>query len=114
VGNEQQFIRLLRQLRDDIGTSASQAVFSLGRKVTETRAENPDFDQLLIQCSEAFARGEIESGATLLSKIIRAIPHDNGHQGMWRVLLECATVLEKFEVSRVEYLVLVFDILDAL
>ena len=112
VGNEQEFIRLLRQMREDAGTNASQAVFALGRRWSVLRQDNAELDKLLPTCTEAFARNDLETGIQQLIQIIYLLPPDTYNAAVTAVLDECADQLTVQGMTRFEYLVLVFDLLN--
>jgi HEAT repeat protein len=104
AGREDQFIKLLRSLRQDRGSATSQAVDGLKRRLK--RHGDAALLALAEQCTNAFAREHFDEGIALLVQIIRAAPPAlYTHDG--RALLEeCAARLAEFGDSRDEYLVL--------
>ena len=112
VGDEQQFIRILRQLRQETGTNASQLVFALGQKMADLRSANAELDALFHNCIDAFAREELDTGIDNLVAIIPQLPLDDAlNNNAQIVLTECQEQLDKFGATRMEYLVLAFDLL---
>jgi len=115
VGDEQQFIRILRQIRQETGTNASQIVYAAGQKLTDLRAANPEFDTLFHECINAFAQEDIATGIAHLVTIMPQLPlEDKMSENARIVLTECRQQLEKHGASRLEYLVLAFDLLGML
>jgi MFS family permease len=114
AGNEPQFIRLLRELRQDCGTSASQFMFSHKKKLSDLANHDAGVEGSIMACSEGFGREDMEQGIELLAQIIEALPKDNLSAEVQAVLAECIEQLRVHGVNRLEYLVLVFDILESL
>jgi HEAT repeat protein len=114
AGNEQQFIRLLRQIRQDVGTTASQEVFALGKKFAALRTENSEFDRHILQSTEHCGRDNLEHGIQHLAEIIAMLPDDNIPAEVRLILDECAAQLRVHGADRIEYLVLAFDMLGVL
>lgn len=115
VGDEQQFIRILRQMRQETGTNASTILFSLGQKLADLRTTNPELDALFHACINAFAREEVDMGIEKLVEIIPYLSLDDAlSDNAEMVLLECRDQLAKQGQTRMEYLVLAFDLLGML
>ncbi len=101
VGREDQFIRLLRSLRQDRGSATSQAVDGLRRRIK--RHGDAELLALAEQCANAFAREHFDDGIGLLVQIARAGRHSTAGRPL---LDECAARLEEFGDTRSEYLLL--------
>ena len=106
VGDERQFIQLLRGVRARPGTTASQTVSSI-RKLIERRACAPrpalaDLDQ----CAEEFAREELDSAVAHLSALVERLAPACYHGSCAEILEECAWRLRRSGMRRVEYVLL--------
>ncbi len=113
VGDEQQSIRILRQLRQETGTNASHLVFALGQKVADLRSDNPELDTLFHECINAFAQEDLNKGIDNLVEILSQVNLDDAlSENAQVVLTECREQLAKFGSTRIEYLVLTFDLLS--
>lgn len=110
VDEEHYFIRLLRNIRQDKGTSLSQAVTAIGRQLKDTGDE---LRELVRACADAFARDNFDDGSGLLRQIILSMPLDDYSPYIRAMLQECAARLEAFGAERDEYLLLALQILDA-
>ncbi len=102
VGAEHHFIRLLRRLRQDRGTTASQVMTAFKRKLD--KAADADLQQLINECAERFASDQMDEGARLLSQIITQLPETNDDLVCRKVLVECAGKLRTLGIARFEYL----------
>jgi MFS family permease len=111
AGNEQQFIRLWRDIRSDAGTTAAQEVFALGRKFASLRSEKPEFDTLILTATDYCGHDDLAHGLHYLADIIAMLPEDATSAEARTILEECAAQLRVHGASRIEYLVLAFDLL---
>lgn len=114
VGNEQQFIQLLRQMRDDTHTTISQTLFTLGRKISDQTDVDTTLVENIINCSDLFGRGETDDGLPLLIQILTDLPIDALSDETRLILNEVAHQLRIHGLSRLEYLILVMDILGVI
>jgi MFS family permease len=111
IGEEQRFIRLLRQMRQDTATAEAQAVIALRRKFA--KAPNPELKTVIEGCADTLAHGEFDRGAEMLSRLISLLPEDTTEDIVMRILHECAERLDEFGARRVEYIVLTLHALAA-
>ncbi|MEM7344543.1 MAG: MFS transporter [Chloroflexota bacterium] len=106
IGQENQFIRLLRQIREDRALGASQAVIALKRK-TSRRAQLSKFmHPTLTDCADAFARDDVLAGLALLNQIVKQIPASQISEIASQILQTSLVQLEESNGERDEYLVL--------
>jgi HEAT repeat protein/sugar phosphate permease len=110
VDGEHQFIRLLRNVRHDPGTTASQALTAWKRKLDKSNA--PELRTMIDDCANQFAREHIDLGASLLSDIIQALLLEPDSAVSTKVLKECARMLKQGVAARLEYLVLALCLLQ--
>ena len=110
VGGEQHFIRLLRNMRQDPGTTASQTLTSWRRKLDKSAA--PELRAMIDDASNHFAREHIDLGAGLLGEIIQALPLEAENSVSTKVLSECARKLKEGMAARLEYVVLALCVLQ--
>jgi Na+/melibiose symporter-like transporter len=109
ISHEHHFIRLLRSMRYDKGTAASQAIMTFKRRFN---GKNGDVEKFIVECSSAFAREDFETGIISLVQLIDALPGDSHSLGCRVILQECAKQLEQIKPARFEYLLLALHALD--
>ncbi len=109
-GEERQFIQLLRQLRADTGTAASQTLSGLKRKLARQHGSAVVI-RLFDRCAEAFARNQFDEGVTLLVELIQTVTADHYTAVTRPVLRRCATLLQE-EPLHLEYLLLTLYTLE--
>lgn len=104
LGDEHRFIRLLRNLRQDSGTTAAQVIAAWQRKVGKTF--HPDLDALVRECGNRFASDQFDEAAELLSQALEQLPRPSDDTVSGKILDKCAEHLRKPGVPRFEYLLL--------
>lgn len=111
-GDEQVFVRLLRQTRQDTATTAAQAVMAVRRR-TERRLD-AEQKALLNACAEHFAAGRLDEGAAGLCAVIGALPTALPGIDLVRgqILSVCCAQLQAHGSTRMEYLLLALDMLS--
>lgn len=111
VGNEHYFVRLWP--RSEMGTAASQAMFSLKKKIKKLHRDSGNFMTVLDDCAEAFSENDLQRGIVLLRKVINNLPVENFGETFAAILKDCAKRLDEFGASRIEYLILSLHTIDA-
>lgn len=112
IGEEQHFVRLLRQVREDAPTAIAQEIMQL--KNTLSKAAPAELTSTLVLCSESFARESLEEGTQHLVSIIQSLPPDVYFNEVAHQLLDqCAVDLQRFGTSRTEYLILTLHALHS-
>lgn len=113
ASDDKPFIRLLRGLRQDMGTTASQSIDAIRRRFGSTTTP-AEVGSLLDQSSLSFARNQHETGAAEFSRAIHLLlPDYSEDQPVETAILQtCAARLESIGVTRLEYLVLALLILQ--
>jgi MFS family permease len=107
VGDEHNFIQLLRQVRGEVGTAASQSVTALKKKIGEYQVDSEvDLLAMLDQCAETLAQHDMEQGAVLIGSIARLLPTEELSDACVEILRDCAERLEEFGAERLEYVIL--------
>ncbi len=110
-GEENNFIHLQRQLGQDSGTTAAQALAVIARKVSRAGAP-PASVQLLTRSGEAFALGDLTGGIERLLEGVREIPEtllDGLNAELFR---EIHGKLAVYGEARPEYLLLLLQMLE--
>ncbi len=110
VGGEHMFIRLLRNLRHDSGTTAAQVIAAWHRKLGKTL--DPELNDLIRECGNRFAAEAMDDGAALLSQIVCQLPRSPDEKVSGKILDECCGKLRQPGASRFEYLLLALYILQ--
>jgi HEAT repeat protein/MFS family permease len=114
VGDEPTYIRLLRHMRKETCTAASQAIADLKkRNIPLLRTGDQDLEGLLEECEQTFARQNLTHGAFLLGKVIAQIPVGNLDKPCSLILKNCADHLKTYQPERMEYLLLALHTLNA-
>jgi hypothetical protein len=106
VGQEFHFIQLQRAVRSEPGTAAAQAITAVKKRMVDFESVGGELTTQVDDCAEAFARGELARGATLLSRLIRMLPAHSYGETCGVILRGCAERLDEFGAARTEYLLL--------
>ncbi len=110
VGEEHNFIQLVRQVRGDAGTAMAQAVASLKRKA-EKRV-NAGLPAALDACADLLARNNLAAGTRQLAQILERLPTDSLRPWSAAILAECRAHLAQDGVDRMEYAILALHVLQ--
>jgi hypothetical protein len=113
VGGEGRFIRLVRVSRADPGTTSSQAVTALRRKLAKEWPDQVELMALFNQCADSLAHNELTGGAKLMSQAIRQLPLAHFEATSALILQACAENLAEFGEERQEYMLLALHTLEA-
>jgi hypothetical protein len=111
IGEEHNFVSLLRQVRADTGTATAQALAAY-RKRNEKKIGKEVAGQLLV-CEDALARGEIDHGCLLLGQLIPELPLESMGGARAMILQECGAQLAASGAEHTEYILLAIHALIA-
>ncbi|MEO8608068.1 MAG: MFS transporter [Chloroflexota bacterium] len=103
VGGEQQFIRLLRQMRGDKGTAVSQSLSLVKRHLGSDLSESVT---MIAECADIFAREDLDGGIAQLVSTIHFILPSLQPRVCKTVLEACVAQLEVSKSARMDYLLL--------
>jgi HEAT repeat protein/MFS family permease len=107
VGDEHNFIQLLRQVRGEAGTAASQSVTALKKRMGEYQVESgAGLLATLDSCAEVLAQDDLERGVALLCSAIHLSPSKELSETCVKILDDCAERLDEFGAGRLEYVIL--------
>jgi Na+/melibiose symporter-like transporter len=107
VGDEHNFIQLLRQVRGEAGTAASRSVTALKKKMGAYQAEGEaDLLATFDSCAEALAQDDLGQGVALFCRAIRLSPSEELSDACVEILNDCAERLDEFGAGRLEYVIL--------
>lgn len=106
VGNEKEYISLLREFEHDKNTAAAQAMLTMEKEFSPLSENGESLAKTVRHCSKAFANGDFENGIPLLKNLIAALPTDTLKKPLAAILADCARRLEQFGAARNEYLLL--------
>lgn len=113
VGDEHHFIRLVRGVRSDLGTTVAQELTAFKRKIErKTKGEETE-TALVTDCLLAFARHDRTEGITTLVQLLSTLPLENFDAASQQILSECITALEDFGDEHLDYLYLALHVLHA-
>ncbi len=110
IGNENAYIQLLRQVRQDPGTTLSQATMALRKKLEALHPEEEALD-LVDRCAGYFARGDLEQGVMWLVALIGILPQDQIPEPYRPILGTCVAQTKSLRSSQLEYPILVLHLL---
>jgi len=111
VGDENHFIRLVRGVRSDLGTTVAQELTNFKRKVERSTKMRGQELPLVVECLNAFAHHDQVAGITKLAQLLQELPPDHFDATNQQILRECAINLETFGEQHLEYLYLSLHIL---
>jgi HEAT repeat protein/Na+/melibiose symporter-like transporter len=104
VGEERNFVSLLRQVRSDPGTATAQALSSYRRR-NERKLSKAALAGLH-ECEETLARDELDHGCRLLGQVIAELPLESMGAARATILQECAKQLADSGAEHIEYILL--------
>ena len=106
IGEEANFVSLVRRIRTDLGTAAAQVLRTVaGNMPTELEHHEP-LKNILLESSQAFAHNASEDGYALLRQALLLTPLAEGPPEAQLVLDACAAGLQSFGTDHLEYLLL--------
>jgi hypothetical protein len=106
IGNENKYIQMLRQMRIDLDTTASQIILSMSKKWSAS----PDF---IADAALAFSLGQRSEGVNQLAKLGQMALEEPLSNPNKMILQECLIRVSEFGVSRQEYLLIMLHVLAA-
>jgi hypothetical protein len=110
TGHEQPFIWLLRHARHDPGTTASQAITHLKKRLGAIG--NPELVKLADEAAGLFARDDFAAGTSVLVELVSLVPTDICPERGAKIIAECAARLRQHGAAHREYLILTLHTLD--
>jgi hypothetical protein len=110
TGYEQPFIRLLRQARHDPGTTVSQAISGLKKRLNALG--NSELVRLAEESASMFARDDFAAGIAVLIELVSLLPTDICPERGSKIITECASRLRQHGSAHREYLILTLHTLD--
>jgi HEAT repeat protein len=110
VGNENAYIQLLRQVRQDPGTALSQATMAV-RKKLEVLQLDPQALELVERSAGSFARGDIDEGVMSLVAMIGKLPREHIPEAYRPILATCVAQAKSLRSSQIEYPILLLHLL---
>lgn len=112
VGNEGHFIRMVREAPDDPGTITAQAASALKKKIRRDRLSE-SLEPAIEASASALARGELQTGAHLLSELIDQVPAEKFEPTSLAILQECGEKLKTVEAARqLDYILLALHTME--
>ncbi len=111
TGDEHAFVQLVRQMREDPGTTAAQALAAFRRRLQRLRTGQEEELAALEAVEGAFARGQLQEGVQHLAALLHRLPPTWFEDAGGQILAECARRLAEFGESRQEYLLLALHLL---
>ncbi|MBX3012261.1 MAG: MFS transporter [Caldilineaceae bacterium] len=111
IGDEPYFIRLVRGVRGDFGTTVAQELAAYQRKTERKTKEATEEAALLKDCLNSFARHERDEGIAGLVELLRTLPIEQLDPVSQQVLTECMMALETYGDQHLEYLYLAMHVL---
>jgi hypothetical protein len=115
LGDEQNFIRLLRDARADLGTAAAQAIGEFRRLLRpwiRRQKQVEAVEKRLAKCGDLLARADMDQGLTLLSEALVDLPKGMFTPNAALILAECAERLQEPGETPIEYVVLALHVME--
>ena len=109
---EAEFLATGRAARQDLGTTAAQAIGALRKKAQKTLMLTPEADTQYRESADAFARNELSQGVITLAGALHGLPADQYAPPSSTILQEMATRLDELGSTRREYLLLTLHTLE--
>jgi HEAT repeat protein len=106
VGNEKEYISLLREFEHDKNTAAAQSLLAMERELSMLPPNGAHLAKTARHCSKAFASGDFENAIPLLKALLIALPTAVIEKPLAAILADCARRLEQFGAARSEYILL--------
>lgn len=113
IGDEHYFIQLVRQMRQDAGTTASQALTGARRRLQKTRIADGAAQATLERSALAFSYDDLAEGSAQLAAALEQMKLGWFADPGDRVLVEAAARLRQHGAARREYLVLALHVLHS-
>ena len=112
VGDEHEFIQLLRDTRGDAGTAMAQTLAAFKKKVDRASDRDDEILELVDTCANYLAHEDLAMGGKLMGKLIDHLPKEWFGTSGADILAECANHLEEVEPQHIEYIILALHILQ--
>ncbi|MBN2500878.1 MAG: MFS transporter [Anaerolineales bacterium] len=113
VGDEHNFIRIMRSVRSDPATAASRAVTQVQSTLANLLPKAAPRLRKLTVCAETFAREELDAGLAMLGEIIDELPFEVCDQACEQIVKGVRPRLAVDGVERPEYLILTLHTLES-
>jgi hypothetical protein len=112
TGQEQPFIRLLRQSCQDPGTTASQAVSAFKKRLSAL--DDGELAAIANDCAHAFARDDFTAGVSLLCQLVTLLPKGTCPEVTVKIINRCDQALRESGPGHLEYVILTLHTLDVI
>ncbi len=106
VGDENNFVSLLRQCDQEAGTPLAQAVLALRKRLDKGHSETDGAVRALDLCAQTLARQELEAGIGQLAEAIDLLPANGQKLHVVTIAQEAALRMAQFGAQRMEYPIL--------
>jgi HEAT repeat protein len=113
IGDEDYFIRLLRQVHSEPGTALAQALVSLKRKIARLSAGDANIMIEYETTTDALAREDLSGGALHLHQLLGSLPTEQFPPIAAAVLQDSAKQIKEQKMARMEYVLLAIHALRA-
>jgi HEAT repeat protein len=106
VGDENNFVTLLRQCDQEAGTAMAQALLALRKRLDKGNEDAGAANSALDHCARTFARHEVETGIAELAGIIALLPTERQARHVTAIVQEAALRMQQYGAQRMEYPIL--------
>ena len=113
IGDDHEFIQLLREIKLDMPTTVAQAI-SNRKKATRKILSTLDVDEALSSCENYLAKGEFNKGIQIWSEILSKINHLEIPEHLYSLIDAIINTLTKEGLARPEFFILSICVIDAL
>jgi HEAT repeat protein/sugar phosphate permease len=112
MGNEQEFLQLLRQANQDAAVATSQALLTLKKRINGSAAA----EELLTsveECAETLGREQLDEGVELIRCLVEKLPQEQLPPHCCTILQSCVECLADHRSERLEYVVLTLHAMNS-
>jgi nitrate/nitrite transporter NarK len=106
VGEENNFVILLRQCDQEPGTALAQALLALRKRLYKVEVGAGGAGSALDQCARTLARQEMDEGIAELARSISLLDFERQAPHVAAIVQEAALRMQEFGVQRMEYPIL--------
>jgi Na+/melibiose symporter-like transporter len=106
VGDEYEFIQLLRQANKDAATATSQALLSLKKRMNGATGSVDGLLSTVEECADSLGRAQFDEGVALMCCLVERLPPVRLQPHCCTIVQNCAGCLADFGWERMEYVVL--------
>jgi MFS family permease len=106
AGDENNFVTLLSQCDQEVGTALAQALLTLRKRLDKGGVESSALSGALEHCAKTLARHELAAGIDQLAELLQMLPSEQQAPHVVAIVQEAALRMRQHGVERLEYPIL--------